>query len=254
MNVAAIMTDAAGYPNRAAIVGRTLSASGIQFFRVSPADRQQPGALTVDLPDGWLPSNDSPLNLKHWYRCHLHYLAAVRRHGIKADFYWCFEGDVSASPATWLRLMDTTADMPHDGLWTRLSHASERPGIGWFSHPTTPPWGEWYCLGALFRVSARALDWWEESAAESREVFTEIAAPSVIARAGGTISRINRPHHESLYHCGTMKFNPGHATRTPPVHHPRMFHHPCKFDDRLTAGPVAAWKDDMFRQADDLEV
>ncbi|MCF7674604.1 MAG: hypothetical protein K9N23_12955 [Akkermansiaceae bacterium] len=113
--------------------------------------------------------------------------------------------------------------MPHDGLWTRLSHRSERPGIGWFSDATTPPWGDWYCLGALFRVSARAIDWWEASAIETREVFTEIAAPSVIARAGGTINRINRPHHPPLYHCGTMKFNPGHATRTPPVHHPRMF-------------------------------
>ena len=28
-----------------------------------------------------------------------------------------------------------------------------------------------------------------------------------------------------------MKFNPGHKTRTPPIHHPRMFRHPCKFDD-----------------------
>lgn len=231
MNVAVIMSDAAGYPNRAEILGRVMSAAGIPFFRVSPVDRPQPGALPVDLPPGWLPADERPIHLKHWYRNHLHYVAAVRRYGIRADHVWCLEADVAASPSTWLRLLETTADMPHDGLWTRLSHRSERPGIGWFSDATTPPWGDWYCLGALFRVSARAIDWWEASAIETREVFTEIAAPSVIARAGGTINRINRPHHPPLYHCGTMKFNPGHATRTPPVHHPRMFRHPCKHDD-----------------------
>lgn len=232
MNVAVIMSDAAGYPNRAEILGRVMSAAGIPFFHVSPVDQPQPEALLVDLPTEWLPvAEDRPLNWKHWYRNHLHYLAAVRRYGIHVDHVWCAEGDVSASPATWLRLLETTADMPHDGLWTRLYHRDERPGIGWFSDPTTPRWADWYCLGALFRVSARALDWWEESATETREVFTEMAAPSLIARAGGTIGRINRPHHPPLYHCGTMKFNPGHATRTPPIPHPRMFRHPCKFDE-----------------------
>ncbi len=239
MNVAVIMTDAAGYPNRAEILDRAMRAAGIRFFRVSPVDRPQPGALPVDLPSGWLPIDERPLHQKHWYRNHLHCLAAVRRYEIQADHVWCAEADVSASPATWLRLLETTADMPHDGLWTRLSHRSDSPGNGWFSHATTPPWADWYCLGALFRVSARALDWWEASAIETREVFTEIAAPSIIAREGGTISRINRPHHPSLYHCGTMKFNPGHETRTPPIHHPRMFRHPCKFDERLTAAQEA---------------
>ena len=239
MNVAVIMTDAAGYPNRAAILDRTMQAAGIPFFRVSPVDRPQPGALPVDLPSEWLPTDERPLHQKHWYRNHLHCLAAVRRYGIQADHVWCAEADVSASPATWLRLLETTADMPHDGLWTRLAYRSDSPGNGWFSHATTPPWADWYCLGALFRVSARALDWWEASAIETREVFTEIAAPSIIAREGGTISRINRPHHPSLYHCGTMKFNPGHETRTPPINHPRMFRHPCKFDERLTAAQEA---------------
>jgi len=238
MKVAVIMSDAVGYPNRAAMVGATMKAAGIEFLRVSPADQPQEGAATVDLLAEWLPAGDQPLHWKHWYRNHLHYLDAVRRYGIKADHYWCFEGDVSASPLTWLRLIDTTADMDHDGLWTRLYHATERPGIGWFTHPTTPPWGEWYCLGALWRVSARALDWWEETAAETREAFTEIVAPSVIAHHGGTIARINRRNHEPLYHCGTMMFNPGHATRTPPVPHPGRFLHPCKYDDPLTPAPA----------------
>ena len=194
------MTDAAGYPNRAGILARALSAIGVPFLRVSPVDQPQVGALPIDLPAEWLPAGDQPVHRKHWYRNHLHCLAAVRKYGIKADHVWCAEADVSASPATWLRLLETTADMPHDGLWTRLDHRAERPGIGWFSHPTTPPWADWYCLGALFRVSARALDWWESSATETREVFTEIAAPSVIARAGGMIARINRLHHPPLYH------------------------------------------------------
>lgn len=231
MTTALIMTDAAGFPVRSDILARTMQAAGVHFRRVSPADKRQPGAFPVDLPAEWLPADDRPLDRKHWARNHLHYLAAIRTYGIRADYYWCVEGDVSASPATWLRLLETTADMPHDGLWTRLSHRAENPGIGWFHKPETPDWADWYCLGALFRVSARALDWWEASAAENREVFTEIAAPSEIARAGGTIGRINRPHHPSLYHCGTMKFNPGHVTASPPIFHPRMFRHPVKADD-----------------------
>jgi hypothetical protein len=236
MKTAVIMTDAAGYPNRAEILSRTMNAAGIPFLRVSPVEQPQLGASPIDLPPEWLPAaEDRPDHWKHWYRNHLHCLAAVRRYGIQADHVWCAEGDVSASPATWLRLLETTADMPHDGLWTRLYHRSDGLDNGWFGHPTTPEWADWYCLGALFRVSARALDWWEQAAAETREVFTEIAAPSIIAREGGTIGRINRPDHPPLYHCGTMKFNP---SRTPPIHHPQMFCHPCKFDDPLTPAPA----------------
>ena len=103
--IAVIMTDAAGYPRRADTLRRTLHALGIPFLRVAPADRPQPGALPVDLPVEWLPADDRPLHQKHWYRNHLHCLAAVRSYGLHADHYWCAEADVSASPGTWLRLI-----------------------------------------------------------------------------------------------------------------------------------------------------
>lgn len=228
MNIALLMSDAAGYPVRAGILGRTMIAAGVHFRWISPREKLQPGAFPVDVPDEWLPADDRPRHEKEWARNHLHYLAAIRTYRIKADYYWCVEGDVAASPLTWLRLLETTADMPHDGLWSRLVTSDERP-----SHPafiTNPKWVSATCLGAICRISAAGLGVWEETAEETRELFTEHAAPSVLARAGLRIGKINRPGHPSLYHCGTMKFNPGRSSVTP-IFHPRMFRHPVKVDD-----------------------
>jgi len=233
-NVAMIMTDHVGYPNRAALIKHVVGTVGVPFYRVSPADKPQEGALTIDVPAKWLPTTDTPLAEKHWWRNHLHYLQAVRMHDIKADYYWCFEGDVAGSPVAWLRLLELTDELPHDGLWTRLYTREQQQA--WFAQPSSPSWAQWYCLGAIFRVSARALDWWEESAEETRETFTEVAAPSVIARRGGTIGKINQPGKPSLYHCGTMMFNPRHASRHPPYANPSMLRHPCKYDD-----PIFDW-------------
>lgn len=229
MKIALLMSDAAGYPVRADILARTMAAAGVHFRRISPRDKLQPGAWPVDLPDEWLPADDRPRAEKEWGRNHLHYLAAIRTYGIKADYYWCVEGDVAASPLTWLRMLETTADMTEDGLWTRLYTSALYP-----SHPAfvvNPKWVSATCLGAICRVSAAGMAVWEETAVETREMFTEHAAPSVLVRAGLKIGKINRPGHPSLYHCGTMKFNPQHATVTPPIFHPRMFRHPVKVDD-----------------------
>jgi hypothetical protein len=230
MKTAVIMTDSSGYPNRAEIMQRTFTAAGIPFVRASPADKPQDGTLVLALPAEWLPETRYSLADRNWFRCHLLFIEAIRASGIIADFFWCVEADVSASPATWLRLLETTEDMTHDGLWTHLRNRDNAPADFWFNDPYTPAWADWYCLGALFRISARAVSWLEECAVETREVFTEICAPSVIAKNGGTIGPINRTTHEPLYHCGTMRFNPGRSHVTP-LPHPRRFRHPCKYDD-----------------------
>lgn len=232
MKISIIMSDAAGYPNRAAHISNAAAAAGASFHRVTPVDcaAHVSGAHVIDIPETWLPSIDKPTAWKHWFRNHLHYIIAARDLCPDADFYWCVEADVAASRATWIRLLETTADMPEDGLWTRLYHRDESPANGWFTAEGCPGWANWYCLGALFRVSARALHWWEQKAEETREIFTELCAPSLIHRAGGSIAKINRPHHPSFYHVGTMRFNPKRsAIRIP--EDPTRFRHPVKSDD-----------------------
>ena len=228
MRVVVIMSDAAGYPNRTAVYRRTMEAAGVPFVLVSPADAAQPDSIVTSVPEKWLPASHAR---KEWYRNHLHYLMAIKTSGIEAEHYWCVEADVDASPATWLRLLETTANMEHDGLWTSLRHRVESPENAWFTDPSTPADADWYCLGALFRISRRAVDWLFEAAEESREVFTEIHVPSEIARRGGTVGKINRPHHQILYNCQTMKFTQTvNGFTYPPARGAAVFMHPVKHD------------------------
>lgn len=232
MRIAVIMTDSAGYPRRAEMVERAARAAGCDFIRVSPSDKPQPGSTVIEVPASWLPADGTPA-YKQWYRAYLHYVLAADRIP-PADFYWCFEADVAGTPLTWLRLLDTTADMDHDGIWTRLTNRQD-PGaekISWFHREDTPDWCEWYCLLALMRVSAAGIKVWRETAEETSNLFADLAAPSLLHRAGLKIGKINRPHHDSLYNCGTMLYNPGRSTPTP-IADMKRFRHPVKYDDAV---------------------
>jgi len=234
MKTAVIIVDHAGYPRRVANTRTALARAGVDVHAVCPHYKPHPHAQPVEIPEDWLPEDPAIERWrKDWHRCHLHYVAGYAALGLDADFLWCIENDVATSGATWLRLLEETNDLGHDGLFARLSHRAERPGIGWFSHPGTARWMNWYHHGCIYRLSRRALSWLSESAGETREAFCEVAVASVIDRAGGTLRGINtnarvervaRPR--TFYNCQTLCFPP-----RLPVFDPRFFNHPCKADD-----------------------
>jgi hypothetical protein len=231
MKVAILFSDADGFSKRAAMIKATAAVASIPFVCFSPPDKPQAHSMVIEIPASWIPAVPDP-DRRDWFRNHLGYILAIRKTGIQADHYWCCEGDVQASPATWLRLLAATSNRPEDGLWTRLAHRDDSDGNKWFTHAGTPAWADWYCLGALFRLSARAVDWLEETAEESREMFTEICVPSQIAKRGGTLGRINQPHFPALYDCGTMKFTTRkNGEVVVPLSNPNKFRHPIKVDD-----------------------
>jgi len=144
------------------------------------------------------------------------------------EHYWLVEADVDGPSTTWARLLSQTADLPEDGLWSRIFENDTHP-----NHPAfaiSPLWCDTYALGCLLRISAAGLRVWEETAVETREVFTELAAPSTLRRAGLTIGKINRADQPGLYHTGTLRFNPGRTATEPDVSS-TLLRHPIKRDD-----------------------
>lgn len=230
---AVIYADAAGYPRRAARLASICAELGIPFVHVTPADVAVPGAVACELPEDWLPRIDlarpeaNARGYREWFRCHLYAVLGARLLP-PARHYWLIEGDVDGPSATFARLFDQTAELPEDGLWSRLIHHAEQP-----DHPAFavhPKWCDTYSLGCLIRISAAGLAVWEATAHETCEIFTELAAPSTLTRAGLPVGRINRRPARSLYHTGTLRFNPG-RTAVVPDYSDTLLRHPIKEDD-----------------------
>jgi hypothetical protein len=220
-----IFCDHIGYPNRASILRAVCKATGVQFHHISPPDSTVSGADTITINPNWLPTIDTGERHATWYRCHLPYIAAASP---DADYVWCIEGDVSANPIVWARMIVESRTLTQDGLSARLSHRAESPNNRWFRDANTPADFDHYWLQAITRLSRRAVGWLVESAERNRNIFSEVEAPSEIVMRGGTLAKLNQKQNEPLCHPCTMKFNDGNAT-TPK--HPRRLLHPVKFDD-----------------------
>ena len=90
-----------------------------------------------------------------------------------------------------------------------------------WNHPGTPAWADKRHLGAMYRLSRRAMGWLAESAVECREAFCEIANASVVSRAGGSTGDLQQLGW--FYNSHTMR----------PAPHPcypnkELFNHPLK--------------------------
>ena len=232
---AALMADYGGHPVRAARFVAAMAAAGVRAVVTAPADSPQPHAATVEIPEAWLPDNGQPRARRQWWRHHAEYLAAWQAGLADADLVWCVEGDVWAADDTWARLIKETADDPADGLFVSLTGQIGMAASGWFGHPTTPPWMRHQCLGAICRLSRRALGWLADSAEETREAFGEATVPSTLARAGGTIRELNVAGPKG--YCGVNQgrwfYNRASMTAPPrrPTVHGMLLNHPCKGDD-----------------------
>lgn len=226
-----IFSDAAGYPRRAARLRNICDSLGVHFVHLSPSDKPVQGSVAVDFPEPWLSQAKTKANLepgfRHWSRCHLYAVLGARLLPT-CNFYWLVEADVDGPSKTWERLLTQTTSRKEDGLWSRLYTQETNPEKEVFA--THPKWVSATTLGSIIRISSAGLKVWEETAVETREIFTEHVTASVLVRAGLSIGKINHPSYPSFYHTGTMMFNPG-RTAVEPCTSSTLLRHPIKRDD-----------------------
>lgn len=211
-----LISDPQGYPLRV-----QASAEAAQTICICPGDKPREHGVTVALPEAWLPAKGNPqYSRRCWWVCDRHFIAAIRQLDLDADFYWCVESDVVANPDVWQRLILASESRASDGIFVWLT--DRRPNY-WLSHPTTPAWATHHHLGAMFRLSRRAVAWLEAAAEEQREVFCEVNTASVIRRAGGSLADLRDLGW--FYNSQTMTAPP-----SKPIVNPLLFNHPLKCD------------------------
>jgi hypothetical protein len=225
-----IYFDSAGYPNRAKRIASICAKLGIPFLYGTPEDVGVEGATPVSIPVEFLPK-DAELSdnrgIYEWFRMHMH-LSLCSKLLPDSEFYWMIEADVDGPNQAFERLFTQTLDQSEDAIWPRLMHKKDNP-----NHPALAYFDSWYdvcSFNCIMRASKAAIHVWDTTAEETREIYTEVAAPSTIKRAGLSIGLINRPGKPSLYHTGTLMFNPGRSS-IEPCHSDTLLRHPVKRDD-----------------------
>jgi hypothetical protein len=225
-----IYMDSAGYPRRAERIGAICKKLDIPYLYATPADVAVAGATPISIPLNWLPEKAATaesIGMFEWYRMHLH-LCLGAEHLPESRYVWMIEADVDGTDLAFERLFTQTLDQPEDGLWPRLYYRDQTP-----DHPMLKPLPEWYQVtthNCVMRASIAARETWIATAEETREIHTESASASVLHRAGLTIGKINHPDKPSLYHTGTLRFNPNRSS-VRPNESSTMLRHPIKRDD-----------------------
>jgi len=207
-----ILGDVGGYTERLrAIQDAARHFSSFEVVGISPPDKRAPGFEPVEIPENWLPLREElpqggglSMPRRYWRKSTYHSIAAIGSLGLQADAFWQIESDCVASQARWEALFADHLENPDDLSTTCLGNRLSLPKNRWWA--STPEWADLCHIGAIHRISSRAVGWVEESAEEMREVFGEFCLASVVCRAGGTLGRINR----SVVHLDnqTIKSNP----------------------------------------------
>lgn len=215
-----LISDHVGYPLRAVNPSRV-----IETIVIGPSDKAPPHAVPIDYPESWLPTI---LERKagwrnQWWVCDRLYVRAIMELGLDADYYWCVEGDVVAKEDTWRRLMAASSNRRLDGIFLHLTYKDRNKENPFFGFPTTPKWATNHCLGAMYRLSRRAVQWLQDSAQDHRNIFCEINAPTTIHLNKGSIGDMSQLGRFYTRQC--MKGTDKHLGL-----HTGMFCHPVKLN------------------------
>lgn len=186
MTTAVIIQDHAGYKRRV----DALRNAHPQVYAVTPSDKPNDHCVSFEPPVDWLPTDPSmTLHKRCWWKADAMGLAAVKQLGIDADFYWFIESDVVASPARWRALFADFANDTTDLVAPMLRSREQRPNASLWNYG--PGWATHYILMAVFRLSRAALNECTRCASEMREHFSEVSIPSVVHRAGLSMTGLN---------------------------------------------------------------
>lgn len=220
MNDVVIIQDHAGYSERV----RALQSVHPRVFPVTPWDKPNRHCTSFRPPENWLPADSSAgYPRRCWWKADAMGLAAVQALQIDADFYWFVESDAIASQDRWRAIFGDWRDDGADLVAPLLRSRLERPRAAVWSLPSTPDWTTHYILMAVFRLSRRALVECTRCAVEMREVFSEVAIPSVVHRAGFVLAGLNQRET----HCNGQTFG---SCPTCIQVNPKLLNHPVKRD------------------------
>jgi hypothetical protein len=222
-----ILQDHAGYDLRV----RALKAVHSKVYSMAPHDKPNNHSFSFAPPPEWLPSHLGMSYSKTcWWKADAMSLAAVQTLSVESGYYWFIESDVVASAARWRALFDDFKDDPSDLVAPMIRTRETRPESWHWHHG--PDWSTHYILMAIFRLSHAALIECTRCAVEMRNTFSEVAIPSVIHRAGMSITPLNIRQT----HCNTQTFC---ADPKRVIINPLLMNHPVKSNTLHVPGSIS---------------
>ncbi len=206
-----IVVDCGAYTERL----RVMKAAHPNTIGIRPADLPLvEGFHPITIPEEWMPLNlkqspGDPMSFtarRGWWAFNRLSLAAVQTLGLDPDFVLAVESDCVAIEERWRKLMVDLSTRTEDCLVTRLASRANSPNNWYWSHPATLPWMEYGHIGAIYRLSRFGMKACTDAAVECREAFGEVCIASCVARAGGTLGKLNGA--DTHYNCQTMQADP----------------------------------------------
>lgn len=215
-----ILRDVNGIPDRAETLRRTFPGT---VDVVCPGDLEIPGAVPVDIQEGWLPNLDAPRRWREWFAADALGFAAVQALAIDSDFVWFVESDVWAPDDIWRAVFAATATSKADAIIAKIiARDHSFAGLaGCFRWKGNPPWVTHSHFLALYRLSRRAIAWCIEEIEPLRDCFCECRVASVIHRRGGSV----RDLREFVAYSAPRSFGCSVAGQR---FDPRAMNHPVK--------------------------
>lgn len=181
-----IVQDHMNYRNRVV----ALKTAHPAVFAVTPWDKPNKHSLSIRCPDEWLPTEPvMPYRKRCWWKADAMGLAAVRAIGERADFYWFIESDVVASQERWRELFRDFENDPSDLVAPMIRTREMKPGAALWEY--SPDWMTHFMIMACFRLSHAAVQECIKNAEACRNAFSEATIPSVVHRAGLTLTGMN---------------------------------------------------------------
>ncbi len=222
MRSVVILTDHLGYKLRC----DALKAAHPEVYVVTPDDKPHRHAVSFKPREDWLPTDPTmPYRMKCWWSADKTGFSAARHLGVRADFVWFIESDVVATQDRWKAMFADFENDPSDLVAPMIRRRN--PKSDNYLRSLAPEWATHHCLMAVFRLSRRALNECVRCAGEMRDCFSEVSIPSVVHRAGMTMTGLNvRQTHTNAQTFGVREEDL--------IKNPNLLVHP---DKRNSFGP-----------------
>lgn len=211
----AILQDHMGYYNRV----KALQNAHPNVIAVAPESHPHDHVETFPIPHAWLPTDNSPILRKCWWKADAMALNAVNHLMIDADYYWFTESDVVASQERWQALFADHEDNTSDCVSLPVGRRNSLSRFRHWDHPGTPADADRHFIMAVYRLSRAAVEESIRRAYELRNCFSEVAVPYVVRQAGMSMSLVNRG--QKHFTGATMGTKPEHVRmNTAYLNHP----------------------------------
>lgn len=167
-----------------------LKAAHPHVYAVTPHDKPNAHSVSFKPVPEWMPTDPTmPYRKKCWWKADAMGFAAVRKLKLDSDFFWFIESDVVASQRRWKALFADFENDTSDLVAPVFKTRAEAPGAALWQF--SKPWCDRFMIMAVFRLSRRAVEECMRCGEEMRDVFSEVSIPSIVHRAGMSMTRMN---------------------------------------------------------------